>query len=109
MRKYWKILIPVVLLAGLLFAFAACETDEPAVTDGNTSPVTNHVTPEETVPDTDEPTDTKFYDVASCHPCALICCPFFSVDFSYFGFFPFIQMCQICSCLKVFAHDVSCA
>ena len=58
MRKYWKILIPVVLLAGLLFAFAACETDEPAVTDGNTSPVTNPVTPEETVPDTDEPTDT---------------------------------------------------
>lgn len=56
MRKNWKILIPVLLLLGLLLVFAACETDEPAVTTDDTAPITSPVTPEETLPDTDEPT-----------------------------------------------------
>ena len=59
MRQYWKILLPVLLLLGLLITLAACETGKPAVTTDETVAATDPMgTDEETTPAADEPTDT---------------------------------------------------
>ncbi len=59
MRKYWKILLPLLLLLGLLIALAACDSGSSAVTTDETVAATNPTdSGETTTPVADEPTDT---------------------------------------------------